>query len=128
MDCPTGAWLRRAEFIWAAEWHSNSTNGGLTVWFKRLSVDFIYFEYGETLPVDTEVMTLFLSTKARYETAVGYANQLDWGKKRWPGTFEYRCGRVPSAPQQSVWLMRCYGNTYFWAISGSDEASNKDGG
>jgi hypothetical protein len=87
-----------------------------------------YFEYGETLPADAEVMTLFLSTKARYETAVGYANQLDWGKKRWPGIFEYRCGRVPGAPQQSVWLMRCYGITYFWAISGSDEASNKDGG
>jgi hypothetical protein len=80
-----------------------------------------YFEYGEVLPPATEVMTLFLSTKARFQTAVGYAHQLDWGKRQWPGIFEYRCGRVPDAPQGSVWLIRCYSNVHFWAISGSDE-------
>ncbi len=87
-----------------------------------------YFEYGEALPADTEVMTLFLSTKARFETVVEYAHQLGWGKRQWPGIFEYRCGRVPGASQGSVWLMRCYSNTHFWAISGSDEMVNEDGG
>jgi hypothetical protein len=48
-----------------------------------------YFEYGEPLAADTEVMTLFLSTKARFETAVGHAHQLGWGKRQWPGIFEY---------------------------------------
>jgi hypothetical protein len=87
-----------------------------------------YFEYGEALAAKTEVTTLFLSTKARFETAVGYANQLAWGKRQWPGVFEYRCGRVPDAPQGSVWLMRCYSNSHFWAISGSDEIVNENGG
>lgn len=77
-----------------------------------------YFEYGDALPADTEVMTLFLSTKARFETAVAYAHQLGWGKRQWPGIFEYRCSRVPGTPQGSMWLMRFYGNTHFWAISG----------
>lgn len=80
-----------------------------------------YFEYGESLPAETELMTLFLSTKARFETAVGYAHQLGWGKRQWPCIFEYRCARVPDAPRVSVWLMRCYSNTYFWAVSGSGE-------
>ncbi len=70
-------------------------------------------------------MTLFLSTKARFETAVGYASQLGWGRRQWPGIFEYRCGRVPDVPQESVWLMRCYTNAHFWAISGPDKALEK---
>ncbi len=84
-----------------------------------------YFEYGEALPAETEVMTLFLSTKATFETAVGYAHQLGWGKRRWPGIFEYRCARLSDAPQVSMWLMRYYSKTYFWAISGSDEIRTK---
>jgi len=84
-----------------------------------------YFEYGEALSAETEIMTLFLSTKARFETAVAYANQLAWGKRQWPGIFEYRCGRVPGVPQESVWLMRCYSNSHFWAISGPDKALDK---
>jgi hypothetical protein len=84
-----------------------------------------YFEYGEALSPETEIMTLFLSTKARFETAVAYANQLGWGKRQWPGIFEYRCGRVPGVPQESVWLMRCYSNSHFWAISGPDKALDK---
>lgn len=83
-----------------------------------------YFEYGETLPADTKVMTLFLSTKARFETFVACAHQLGWGKRQWPGIFEYRCNRAPGVPQGSMWLMRFYGNTHFCAISESDE----DGG
>jgi hypothetical protein len=84
-----------------------------------------YFEFKETLPPETEVMTLFLSSKARFQTAVKYANQLDWGRRQWPGIFEYRRGRVPCAPRESMWLMRFYGNTYFWAISGADEVLNQ---
>jgi hypothetical protein len=84
-----------------------------------------YFEYGEALAAGTDVMTLFLSTKARFETAVSYASQLRWGKRQWPGIFEYRCGRVPDVPQESVWLMRCYTNSHFWAISGPDKALDK---
>lgn len=84
-----------------------------------------YYEYGQALLTDTEVITLFLSTKARFETAVGQAHQLAWGKRQWPGIFEYRCGRVPGASQGSMWLIRFYSNTYFWAISGSDEVLNE---
>lgn len=84
-----------------------------------------YFEYGEALPAKKEVITSFLSTKARFETAVAYADQLGWGKQRWPGIFEYRCARLPDAPQVSMWLMRYYSNTYFWTISGSDEIRTK---
>lgn len=84
-----------------------------------------YFEYGEALSTETEIMALFLSTKARFETAVAYANQLGWGKRQWPGIFEYRCGRVPDVPQESVWLIRCYSNSHFWAISGPDKALDK---
>lgn len=84
-----------------------------------------YFEYGSALSAETEVITLFVSTKARFETAMECASQIARGKRQWPGIFEYRCGRVPEDFHQSMWLIRCYGNTYFWAISGSDEVPNK---
>ncbi|HSA85940.1 MAG TPA: HNH endonuclease [Nitrospira sp.] len=103
---------------------------GMTLAFEEQRFDSVvrkivrglyYFEYDEALPAKIEVTTLFLSTKARYETAVAYADQLTWGKRQWPGIFEYRCARLPDTQQVSMWLMRYYSNTYFWAISRHDD-------
>ena len=79
-----------------------------------------YFEYREPLAANSEVMTLFLSTKALFETGVGYANQLGWGKRQWPVSLNTVAVALPDSPQRSVWLMGCYSNSHFWAISESD--------
>ena len=117
--CSTGIYLGRRMAL------SNLTNGGLTLRFaKGLSVVFIIFEYGESLPAETEVMTLFLSTKARFETAVGYAHQLVRWQRQWPGIFEYRCARVPRRSRQRVCVADEMLQQYaLWAVSGSDEVA-----
>lgn len=80
-----------------------------------------YFEYENALPATVDVTTLWLNKEARVEAGVQYAHQLDWGKRQWPGIFEYRCANLPGTPQGSMWLMRFYGNTHFWAISKSSD-------
>ncbi|MEP7151761.1 MAG: hypothetical protein ABI856_08640 [Nitrospira sp.] len=86
-----------------------------------------YFEYKNALPATIEVTTLFLNTEAKVESGVQYAHQLDWGKRQWPGIFEYRCASLPGIPQASMWLMGFYGNTHFWAISKSDDMIEESG-
>ena len=81
-----------------------------------------YFEYGEALAAETEVMTLFLSTKARFETAVGYAQSTWLGEATVAGDLRVPLRSRTWCSSRVFWLMRCYSNTHFWAISGSDEA------
>jgi hypothetical protein len=92
---------------------------------RKIARGLYYFEFEETLPAETGVAGLFLSTKARFAAAIEFSHQLNWGKRQWPGIFEYRCARMPGNPLRSIWLMRCYSYKYFWAISGADQVLKK---
>jgi hypothetical protein len=88
---------------------------------QRIVRGLCYFEFGSSLSAETSIASWLLSTPARSETAMQYYHQISWGKRRWPGIFEYRCSRVDEGFEQSMWFIRFYNNIYFWAITGSDE-------
>jgi hypothetical protein len=88
---------------------------------QRIVRGLYYFEFGFSLSIETYVISLLLSTRDRFETATQYVHQINWGKRRWPGIFEYRCSRIDEGFEQSMWFIRCYDKIYFWAITGSDE-------
>jgi hypothetical protein len=86
-----------------------------------------YREYGNPLPADTEVMTIFLNTEAKFHAAQQYFPELGAGIRMWPGIFEYSRNRLLESPEQSMWLMRFYSWAYFWAITGDDTTEPVDG-
>ena len=68
-----------------------------------------YFEYGEALKDTTQAHLLWLNTQQKFKMAEEHVFQLGFGKKQWPGIFEYRTGEVNNDNQESMWLIRFFG-------------------
>jgi hypothetical protein len=81
-----------------------------------------YFEYQEPLPASTELLCQFLQTPSEVSEVEGFASQLLFGSRQWPGIFEYRFNRVAEYPEGSIWLIRFWGKVVFWAVSGDSNA------
>jgi hypothetical protein len=79
-----------------------------------------YYEYGDLMPANVKVMTLFLNTDVMLRAAQQHFRELTAGKRMWSGIFEYCHNRVRESPEQSMWHIRFYACINFWIITGDD--------
>jgi len=76
-----------------------------------------FFEYGEPLSDDAEIMTLFLNQEEKLKEAAKIASELKIGSRIWKGIFEYKLNRVSESPTGSIWLFRFWDNANFWSLT-----------
>ena len=76
-----------------------------------------FFEYGEPLSNDAEIMSFFLNQEEKFKEAAKIANELKSGLKSWKGIFEYKLNRVAESPTDSIWLFRFLGQCEFFVTN-----------
>ena len=83
-----------------------------------------HFEFNENLPSESEISVLFLDTQEKFNIAKKDINVLEFGKKQWPGIFEYRFGSVKENPYLTMWLFGFYSFATFLAITFQNNTKN----
>lgn len=85
-----------------------------------------YEEFGEALFSTVDVECKWLNTQSLFQNTLPHVKNLRFGKKIWPGVFEYRGDRVPEQPSSSIWVMRFFEHAIYWSITWEQEnAANK---
>lgn len=85
-----------------------------------------FFEYKESLPTNTVLITLFLNNEEeRLEAAEKAVKELKTGARNWDGNFEYKFNRLAECPSCSIWLFRFWGYAYFWSVTYDKETRNQ---
>ena len=76
-----------------------------------------YFEYKETMPANTKLMTLFLRNQEHFDAAKKVVDELRPGSRKWPGIFEYKYNRMVKSISESIWLLLFWDYATFWSFS-----------
>ena len=79
-----------------------------------------FFEYKTYLSNSIEILSQFLQSQEDGAEAEKFKDQLLFGSRQWPNSFEYLFNRIQDKPDCSMWVIRFWGKIVFWAISGND--------
>lgn len=93
--------------------------GRVSQFIVKLVKGLYYFEFDEPLPLD--VVIDFPEYHAEHVDLSEPHSLTRRGKRSWPGTFEYKCERVPDAHTESAWMFRFYGENVFVAFTSKYE-------
>jgi hypothetical protein len=77
-------------------------------------------EFGGPLPAEAQITLHWLRLTSEGREAERFRGELLLGSRRWPGILEYRFNRVADQPDNSMWVIRFFGQFVFWCISGGD--------
>lgn len=79
-----------------------------------------HHEFGIPLAWNAEITSYWIRTASEGQEIEKFRDQLLHGSRGWSGVFEYRFNRVADQPNDSMWVIRFFGQFVFWCISNGD--------